>query len=269
MSVVWTHAGETGDVPIGGKSSKLKLSWLTDGGETCSLILLCPPPPLPDLLPPLSHRPFSSPWFAPRTPPCLPCPPTAMPPPPPPLLLRPFCDCMLGLCWWSGGETMKSPRMILWPGRRSDAEGLEAGLHPELKEGLLKALIPLRQWDPDWPAASHSFPGDNVGAGENSWTRLALREPGPPPADLHPLLSEKPWVCEARLGRLGVFAGVAGPWVRAWLLCSLRKFNRKGTNSCFWTGTLESLNDSLSLSCWKETFLWGYNLEKIVELTQQ
>lgn len=55
------YAGEMGVDPTGGKSSKLlRLSCPTDGGEACSLILLYPPLPLPDLLPPLSHRPFSS-----------------------------------------------------------------------------------------------------------------------------------------------------------------------------------------------------------------
>lgn len=55
-------AGEMGDDPTGGKSSRLlKLSCPTDGGEICSLNLLFPPPPpLPGLLPPLSHRDMSS-----------------------------------------------------------------------------------------------------------------------------------------------------------------------------------------------------------------
>lgn len=243
---IWTHAGETGDEPTGGKSSKLlKLSFPTDGGETCSLILPYPPP-LPDFLPPLSHRPFSSLWCPPVY---LPWPPIGMPPP---LLLRPLCDWRLGLCWRSGGETIKSPRLIFWLGRRSEPGGLEAGLHVVEKEGLLKALTPLRQWDSERPAASHSCPGDTDVAGENSWTRLALLEPAAPPAaDLQPLLSAKPWVCAAGRGRLGVLAGVAGPWVRAWLLWSLKKFKRNGTNSCLQTVTTGSPNDSLSPSCRK------------------
>lgn len=97
--------------------------------------------------------------------------------------------------------------MILCPPRRSDPEGLEAGLHVVEEEGLLKAVTPLRQRDP-------SGPGD-TNEGENSWTRLAARVPLPPLADLQPLFSEKTWVCAAGLGRLGVLAGVAGPWVSA------------------------------------------------------
>lgn len=91
------YAGEMGDAPTGGKSSKLlKLSCPTDGGETCSPILLYPPPPLPDLLPP-----FSSPWCPPRPP--LPGPPVGTLPAP---LLRPLCNWKLGLGWRSGGDTM-------------------------------------------------------------------------------------------------------------------------------------------------------------------
>lgn len=74
------------------------------------------------------------------------------------------------------------------------------------KDGLLKLLIPLRQ--PDCPAASHSAPGDAEDDGEKSWTRLELREAVPLLADLLALLSEKPPVCAAGLGRLGVLAGV-------------------------------------------------------------
>lgn len=55
VRLVQTHAGEMGEEPTGGNSSKLlKLSWPTDGGETCSIILPYPSPPLTDLLPPVS-----------------------------------------------------------------------------------------------------------------------------------------------------------------------------------------------------------------------
>lgn len=84
---------------------------------------------------------------------------------------------------------------------------------------------------------SHWFPpsGDTEGAGEKSWTRLVLREPVPPPAERPPLLLRS---LDGRAERAadreltGVLAGVAGPWVRVWLLWSLKKFNRNDTNSC-------------------------------------
>ncbi|TNN56528.1 hypothetical protein EYF80_033254 [Liparis tanakae] len=79
--------------------------------------------------------------------------------------------------------------LLLWLDRRSEPEGLEAGLHPAAKEGLLKASTPLRERDPDCPEASCSDPGDLEGEGENSWTRLAPREPAAPAAQL--LLSVK------------------------------------------------------------------------------
>ena len=54
---------------------------------------------------------------------------------------------------------MKSPRLTpRWAGRRSEGEGLEAGLHVELKEGLLRALKALWFRDPDRLVASHSAP---------------------------------------------------------------------------------------------------------------
>lgn len=96
---------------------------------------------------------------------------------------------------------MKSPKLALWAERRSEGVCLEveaeAGLLAELKEGLLRALIPPRQWEPDggW-VVSHSAPGDREGV-ENSWTRLALRGPVPGPVDLQPPLRslEKPGPC--------------------------------------------------------------------------
>lgn len=109
-------------------------------------------------------------------------------------------------------------------------------------------MIPLRDCGPELPEASNSFPGDTED--ENSWIRLALRVLAPLPADLQPLLSLKPRACPGGLGRLGVLAGVAGPWVSAWLLCSLRKFKRNATNSCLVTVTSRSLNVSMS-SSWK------------------
>lgn len=82
---------------------------------------------------------------------------------------------------------------------------MEAGacLQAELKEGLLRALtplrlMPLRQCDLEggW-VVSHSAPEDREGAGENSWTRLALRGPVPCLVNLQPLLRslEKPGPC--------------------------------------------------------------------------
>lgn len=57
---------------------------------------------------------------------------------------------------------------------------------------------------------------------EKSCTRLLVAWPG--------LLSDPvlwlPWALE-----LGVLAGVEGPLVRIWLVCSLKKFSRKGTKS--------------------------------------
>ncbi len=40
---------------------------------------------------------------------------------------------------------MKSPRLGRWAERRSEGVLRGAGLHTELKEGLLRALTPLKQ----------------------------------------------------------------------------------------------------------------------------
>ena len=141
---------------------------------------------------------------------------------------------------------MKSPRLDRWADLRSGGWARAAGLHPPLNEGLLRALIPLRHWDPEGTSNSAPLIGDKDGAGENSWTRLALRWPDPLPS-LQPLRSpEKPG---ARRGlELGVLAGVAGPLVRAWLLCSRRKFKKKGTKSRLGTCNL-TRGSELSSSC--------------------
>lgn len=127
----YTYTGVAWAPPTGGKSSKLlKSSCTCVGGETASIL----PAPLLLLLPP-SQRPPSS-DRAPRNPICRPDEDTPIPP----LLLRPRCCCPEGLGWVSGGDVMKSPRLWRWAERRSEGVFRGAGLHTELKEGLLRAL---------------------------------------------------------------------------------------------------------------------------------
>lgn len=220
---VWfiTYTGEDWAAPTGGKSSKLlKLSCTCVGGDTGSNLatpLLLLPPPSSDT--------------AMRAPVCRP----DAHPPNPPLLLRPLCCCVEELGWTSGGDVIKSPRLGRWAERRSEGVLRGAGLQTELKEGLLKALTPLKQWELVNGVSCSLLPptGDVDGAGEKSWTRLALRRPWTG-VDLLPLRSEECWVL-TDLEVLGVLAGVVGPWVKVWLLCSRKKFKRKGTNSSLLT----------------------------------
>lgn len=214
-----TYTGEDWAAPIGGKSSKLlKLSCTCVGGDTGSIL----PAPLL-LLPPPSQRPPSS-DTAHRVP-------VWRPGAHPPLLMRPLCCCAEGLGCVSEGDVMKSPRLGRWAERRSEGVLWRAGLHTELKEGLLRALTPLKQWEPVNGVSCSPLPptGDTDGAREKSWTRLALRGAWTG-VDFLPLRSEVSRVL-IDLEVLGVLAGVVGPWVKVWLLWSLKKFNRKGTNS--------------------------------------
>lgn len=229
------------DALTGGKSSKLlKLSSTCVGGNTASLVL----PPLLSFLPVASQLPASTKW-----PPRAPVWRLDTDAPNPLLLLRPRWGWNVGLAWVSGGEVMKSARLWRWADRRSDATCLGPGLQPELNDGLLKALMPVRLWEAvSEVSCSAGLSGCDVEeTGEKSWTLLAPREPWLAGTLFDALRSlEEPW---ARTGLLvlGVLAGVLGPWVRVLLLWSLRKFSRNGTNSPFLN--VNSRSWSLLQSC--------------------
>lgn len=214
--------------PMGGNSSKLLRSgWLGgDLAETRGTSLRFLLPPLHD-----APSPFPSSSSARERPrsraSCRPeAPAEALP------FLRPR---LTGSA--SGVAARKLPRLALWEDRLSPCGS--TGLCPKL--GLLldtalgKSPHGLDRFDPEkeeepLDAAAGEKLVSGVQAvtevlGEKSCTRLLVAWPA--------LLSDPvlwlPWALE-----LGVLAGVEGPLVRIWLVCSLKKFSRKGTKS-FWS----------------------------------
>lgn len=214
--------------PMGGNSSRLlRFSWL--GGELAgtrgtSLRFLLPP-----LHDPLSLFPSSSSARArPRSrATCRPAAPTELLP-----FLRPR---LTGSA--SGVAVRKLPRLALWEERFSPC--WSTGLCPKL--GLLldttlgksphglDRLDPEKEEEPPDAVAGEKLvsvvPAATGVLWEKSCTRLLVAWPvllsGP--------VLWPPWALE-----LGVLAGVGGPLVRIWLVCSLKKFSRKGTKS-FWS----------------------------------
>lgn len=242
-----TYIGAAWDALTGGKSSKLlKLRATCVGGDAGSLVL----PPPRSFFPATSQPPASAEW-PPRTPGWR----LDADAPNPLLLLRPRCGWNVGLAWVSGGEVIKSARQWRWADRRSEAVCLGPGLHPELNDGLLKVLIPVRLWE----AVSGLSSCGVEGAGEKSWTRLVLREPWLVDALLDPLRSlDELWALRD-LVVLGVLAGVLGPWVRVLLLWSFRKFRRNGTNSFFLTVNSRSWSPLQSCHDTKINFVQYYH----------
>lgn len=137
----------------------------------------------------------------------------------------------------SGAAVRKLPRLAFWAERFS--LWVSTGLYPKL--GLLldttlgKSLQGLDRFDPE----KEEEPLD-AAAGEKlvsvvqevtgvlwekSCTRLLVAWPALLSGPVLWLL----WALE-----LGVLAGVEGPLVSIWLVCSLKKFSRKGTKS-FWS----------------------------------
>lgn len=228
--------------PIGGNSSRLlRFSWL--GGDLAetrgtSLRFLLPP-----LHEGLSFFPSSS---SARERPrsrgtCQPEALTALPP-----FLLPL---LAGRA--SGVAVRKLPRLAFWDERLS--LWLSTGLYPKL--GLLleamlgKSLQGLDRFDPEKEeepldaAAGEKLVSVVQEVTEVLWEKSCTRLLVAWPALLSDPVLWLPWALE-----LGVLAGVEGPLVRIWLVCSLKKFSRKGTKS-FWSKLRDTSLSWMWFSC--------------------
>lgn len=211
--------------PMGGNSSKLlRFSWLGgDLAETRGASLHFLLPPLHD---PLSLLPSSS---SAREQPrsratCRPEAPTELLP-----LLRPR---LTGRA--SGVAVRKLPKLGFWKDRFSPwwSTGLCPTLGLLLETTLGKSPQGLDRFDPEKEEEPlDAAAGEKLVSVEQVVTEVLWEKSCTRLLVAWPVLLSDPVLWLAWALELGVLAGVEGPLVRIWLVCSLKKFSRKGTKS--------------------------------------